>query len=59
MVFVYLCAFERISALEYCKLTYTFQDIAAHSAYDFTDGRAEHLALAKVQESYIYGQGGY
>jgi hypothetical protein len=35
---------------EYCKLTYTFQDMAAHSAYDFRGGSAEHLALAKYRK---------
>jgi hypothetical protein len=47
---VNLCALERISAPDRCKLTYTFQDMAAHSACDFGGGRTVQLALAK------YGQ---
>ena len=27
-----------------------FEDMAAHSAYDFRGGRAEHLALAKYRK---------
>lgn len=49
MVLVYLCALERISAPDHCKLTYTFQDMAAHSACDFRGGRAE-LALPKYRQ---------
>ena len=45
-----LCYIERISTPKHCKLTYTFQDMAAHSAYDFRGGRAEHLALAKYRK---------
>jgi hypothetical protein len=50
MVFVNLCALERISAPDRCKLTYTFQDMAAHSACDFGGGRTVQLALAKYRQ---------
>lgn len=44
MVFVYLCALENIA------FPYTFQDMAAHSAYDFIGSRVEHLALANYRK---------
>jgi len=50
MVLVYLSALKRISVPEHCKFTYTFQDMAAHSACDFGGGRAEQLALAKYRQ---------
>ena len=50
MVLVYLCALIKNFVLEQCKFTYTFQDMAAHSACDFGGGRAEQLALAKYRQ---------
>jgi len=49
MVLVYLSALERISPPNHCKLTYTFQNMAAHSACDFRGGRAE-LGLPKYRQ---------
>ena len=46
--FVYLlCYIEKISTPKHCKLTYTFQVMAAHYACDFGGARAEQLGLAK------------
>ncbi|VAI18123.1 unnamed protein product [Triticum turgidum subsp. durum] len=39
-----------IATLKHLKLTYIFQDMAAHSACDFGGGRAEKLALAKYRQ---------
>ena len=47
---MYLCALIKNFVLEQCKFTYTFQDMAAHSACDFGGGRAVQLALAKYRQ---------
>ena len=48
-----LCTFlalQNIYALQYLKLSCTFQDMAAHSSCDFGGGRTEKLALAKYRQ---------